>query len=110
MKSSLLVLLSVCLVACQAMPLNNKAKTISLVFDRKQLNACQAKGEVIGSQGDLVRYWITSDEALLQGAINDLKNKTVQLGGSHILLHEQVDFSTSATLLGEVYLCQKAAQ
>jgi uncharacterized protein YbjQ (UPF0145 family) len=67
---------------------------------------CSYIGEVIGSEGHWYTYLFISNSNLTQGALNDMKNKTLALGANTVIVHDYISsFATSVTFLGQAYNC-----
>ncbi|WGW01913.1 DUF4156 domain-containing protein [Vibrio sp. YMD68] len=73
-------------------------------FDAK---GCEALGEVTGSEGHWYSYLFYPNDVLIQGAINDVKNQSLELNADTIFLVSPQDFSTSFTVFGIAYRCTK---
>lgn len=73
---------------------------------------CRYLGEVIGSQGNFFTGGLTSNQSLEQGARNELKNKTVTLGGNTVVLitdrsgQDSQYETTNVTYTGNAYHCK----
>lgn len=66
---------------------------------------CQWLGEVTGNEGHWYSYLFFANDVLVQGAVNDIKNRAKQLGANTVYMVSPQDFSTSFTVLGNAYLC-----
>lgn len=75
--------------------------SLQTVFDK----SCTFNGELIASEGRWYTYLFISNELLIQGALNDLKNKSYQIGADTVAVHLNIDFKTSATFVGQAYTC-----
>lgn len=109
MKSFFTITLLVLLAGCTAPrnPLNEDARLVEIhKSNQTMIDRCEYLGEVIGSEGHWYSSFLFGNDALMQGAINNLKNKAHQLGGNTILLSEPQTFATSVTLLGTAYKCE----
>ena len=71
-------------------------------FDQK----CKRLGEVIGSEGRWFNYLFIPNSNLIQGALNDIKNNAYELGADKVVVHKQVEFVTSVTIVGQAYDCK----
>lgn len=114
MKTSapFLFVISTFLAGCAAIQTTPQGAGVELVND-KPVGNCKALGEVIGSQGNWFTGDLTSNESLMLGARNDLRNKAAALGGN--VVHVQNLSNTNAwgsagttntTVVGKVYKCQ----
>ncbi|MGC9491403.1 DUF4156 domain-containing protein [Vibrio genomosp. F10] len=68
---------------------------------------CEALGEVTGSEGHWYSYLFYPNDVLIQGAINDVKNQSLELNADTIFLVSPQDFATSFTVFGIAYRCIK---
>lgn len=93
------------LVGCTAQPLIKEAETVKVMLTHKPAIECTYLGEVIGSQGQWYDFMFTPNTELVQGAINDMKNQTLALGGNTIYISQELSFVTSETLLGQAFRC-----
>jgi len=103
-KISLLTLATI-LTGCTAQPLIQQAETVNVMMTHKPAAECAYLGEVIGSQGHWYDFLFTPNTELAQGAINDMKNQTLALGGNTIYISQELKFITSETLLGQAFRC-----
>ena len=67
---------------------------------------CEYKGEVTGSEGHWYSYLFYPNDTLIQGAMNELKSNTIELGADTVIFTLPQDFATSVTMLGTAYLCK----
>lgn len=98
------------LAACSATPVTSEGAAVEIVTERP--GNCQTLGEVTGSQGNVFSGDFTSDQTLMEGARNDLRNKAaamggnvVQLQGSHNSTHPYSAGAIKSTLIGVVFAC-----
>ncbi|CAK1995710.1 DUF4156 domain-containing protein [Vibrio crassostreae] len=70
------------------------------------IDQCEYKGEVTGSEGHWYSYLFFPNDTLIQGAMNELKSNTIELGADTVIFTLPQDFSTSVTMLGTAYLCK----
>ena len=70
------------------------------------IDQCEYKGEVTGSEGHWYSYLFYPNDTLIQGAMNELKTNAIQLGADTIIFTLPQDFATSVTMLGTAYLCK----
>lgn len=68
------------ITGCAAIQLNPGAERVRLTNQEPQ--GCEYLGDVVGSQGNAVTGGWTSNETLITGARNDLKNKAAAMGGN----------------------------
>ncbi len=108
-------------VGCAAMPLTAGAEKV-IVTRQPQPKSCKFLGSVVGQQGGAFSGPWTSNRNLAQGALNDIRNKALELGGNYVTLeseHAGVTGSgssyqgtgsyqtrqTDVTKTGNVYIC-----
>ena len=85
MKIKLTLLVSsLVLAACSSIPLNPGAQQVRVV--NAEPKGCGFLGVVTGKQGDFLRGQVISNADLEEGAMNDLRNKAVALGGNTVSL------------------------
>jgi hypothetical protein len=112
-----LLILTLLLVSCSSIiRTRDGAESVQLFFleqsgssryTQSLETSCEFVGEVIGSEGHWYSYWFISNMLLLQGAINDLKNRVYAKGGNVVIVYRDLDFTTSVTLLGQAYKCSQ---
>jgi Domain of unknown function (DUF4156) len=114
MKYYFLVLVGVVatLSGCAAIQATPEASAVELVNDKPR--GCKALGEVAGSQGNWLTGDYTSNENLMLGARNELRNKAAAKGGNVVyvqnLSHTNAWGSlgtTNTTIVGQVYSCDE---
>ncbi|WDE05989.1 DUF4156 domain-containing protein [Thalassomonas viridans] len=104
------------LAGCSAKPQNTGSSHILLTSHKAAPN-CQFLGEVRGTQGNLLTATFTSDEDLILGARNELRNQAAQLGANYVVIEQQnqsVNLSGfggayNSTLFGNAYNCPQPA-
>lgn len=84
--------------------LNPEARNVELVFNPTVAIQGEKIGEVIGSGGNWYNYLFLSNPAMIEGAINDLRNNAHLLGSDRVYVYRHIDFTTSVTFLGEAYV------
>ncbi|MEZ8190448.1 DUF4156 domain-containing protein [Vibrio sp. 1F279] len=70
------------------------------------INECEYKGEVTGSEGHWYSYLFYPNDTLIQGAMNELKSNAIGLGADTVIFTLPQDFATSVTMLGTAYRCR----
>lgn len=93
------------LAGCQAAPKINKSEDVRIIFPPVDLTLCDFKSDVIGSQGNWITYWFTSDEELVKGMMNDMRNEAINLGANTVVWRQTLYFNLSATTIGQAYKC-----
>ena len=103
---------SILLLGCSANQISDGASTVLVVAELPSDSNCQLLGEVVGSQGNWFTGDFTSNENLMIGARNELKNNAAALGGNYVLLQTAQDHAaygslgtTAYTVLGHAYEC-----
>ena len=97
------IVASLLLGGCAAKPLKTGADRVFVTRHPPPEN-CRFLGEVRGSQGNFWTAEFTSDEALLAGARNELRNRAAALGADHVTIEtERYSNNTAADSLGGTY-------
>ncbi|GIU50430.1 MULTISPECIES: DUF4156 domain-containing protein [Shewanella] len=73
--------------------------------EQGDMDVCELKGTLIGSQGHWYDYLFISNKDLTQGAINQLRNEASSLGANTIFLYKPKAFATSVTFIANAYVC-----
>ncbi|OEF87439.1 DUF4156 domain-containing protein [Vibrio splendidus] len=110
MKKELVALaMSVALLGCTtptSIP-HSEADNVQMDFHGLiDIEQCEYKGEVTGSEGHWYSYLFYLNDTLIQGAMNELKSNTIELGADTVIFTLPQDFATSVTMLGTAYLCK----
>jgi len=66
---------------------------------------CKYLGTLVSSDGHWYSYLFISNTNLAQGALNDMYNKANEVNANVVYIEDNIDFSTSVTLLGQAYNC-----
>ncbi len=77
------MLLTMAFTACSAIQLKPGADRI-LVSKNPAKDGCKFSGTVVGSQGNAFSGGWTSNKNLSEGAMNELKNKALDLGANYV--------------------------
>jgi hypothetical protein len=100
------------LAGCAATSATPQGAAVELVTSRP--SGCKALGEVVGKQGNVFSGDFTSNENLMVGARNDLRNKAAGLGGNVVHVqntlnatHPYSSGAVSTTMVGMVFACPK---
>lgn len=102
----ILMTLLLLLGGCTNIQLKPEAQAVRLYFDREPETRCRFIGEAVGTHGNMFTFIFIANEDLLESAINDLKNEAQAHGADSVfLMHHQLNFSSSVTLLGQMYRC-----
>ena len=108
MKNILLTITAFLCTACsliRTQELATGAEKVRIYDSDSHVKDCQYLKEVIGSEGHWYNYLFISNRDLTQGAMNDLKNRTLGMGGDTAHVHTNMFFTTSVTILAEAYRC-----
>ena len=111
-------LMTVCCIAvvagCAANPLNPGADRVEIMTVHKEVKKCSYVGDVSGSQGNRFSGTFTTNENLLMGARNAIKNAAARLGANAVLIqqqqnsqHELSGGTANSTLIGKAYKCSQ---
>ena len=96
------------LTACSNIQLKPEAQSVRLYFDRYPEERCRFIGEAVGTHGNIFTFLFISNEDLLESAINDIKNEAQAKGADSVfLMRNQLNFSSSVTILGQIYRCRR---
>ena len=99
------------LAACTTIQPAPDNKPVRLIFYNEiNLTAdetldCTYLGTIVSSDGHWYNYLFISNDDLSNGAINDMYNKASKLGANVVYINNNIDFTTSVTLLGQAYHC-----
>ncbi len=100
---------------CAAAPLMEQDAARVLVTRNAPADNCRFVGEVLGSQGNFWTADFTSDEDLIAGARNRMRDKAYNLGANFVQIelenqsHNTADYSSggvySSVVVGNAYVC-----
>jgi hypothetical protein len=97
-------------VGCSSTPPTAQGAAVEIVTERPA--GCRSLGEVMGSQGNVFSGDFTSNQALMIGARNDLRNKTAAIGGNVVQMqntlnatHPYSSGAISSTVVGNAFAC-----
>lgn len=89
-----------------ATSLDESAQQVHLRMDASfDAYQCRWLGEVTGSEGHWFSYLFFANDLLVQGAMNDIKNRANQIGANTVYVVAPQDFTTSFTMMGSAYWC-----
>ena len=94
------------LTGCSITPLSEQGSAVKIVFNEPDENHCQHLGEVFGLEGNMFDFWFISNGRVIEGSLNDLKNKTADRQGNLVYIDKELTFNTSTAFLGAAYRCQ----
>jgi hypothetical protein len=114
-KIPLFLTLPILAAGCAAAPLQAPAAANVLVTRNAPAPDCKFVGEVLGSQGNFWTAEFTSDEDLIRGARNRMRDLAFNLGANFVQLelesqsHNTADASLggvySSVVVGNAYIC-----
>ena len=103
------------LAGCAAAPLQQPAAAQVIVTRNAPADDCEFVGEVLGSQGNFWTAEFTSDEDLIVGARNRLRDEAYAIGANYVQIelenqsHNTADLSAggvfSSVIIGNGYSC-----
>lgn len=105
---TLTILLAALMAGCTVPStlLQDSAKDVHLRMDNQfDAQECQWLGEVTGSEGHWYSYLFYPNDVMVQGAINDIKNRAKHIGANSVYMVHPQDFATSFTVFGNAYIC-----
>jgi hypothetical protein len=113
LAASALTVITLSLVAgCAATSVTSQGAEVELV-DTKPVG-CKLLGDAVGKQGNVFSGDFTTNENLMVGARNDLKNQAAAMNGNVVWVQNTLNathpYSTGAvstTMVGSVYACPK---
>jgi hypothetical protein len=99
---------------CSAIKSLPEAQGIEIVNITPDEEKCKYIGEVVGSQGNWFTGDYTSNENLVVGARNELRNEAYKLGANIVYMSDMKNTNawgslgtTNTTAIGKAYLCSK---
>ncbi|MCH9695231.1 MAG: DUF4156 domain-containing protein [Gammaproteobacteria bacterium] len=113
----LILLFSILATGCVAAPLLSPDAGQVLVTRNVPAEDCVFVGEVLGSQGNFWTAEFTSDEDLIRGARNRMRDKAYNLGANFVQIEmenqsqntadESLGGVFSSVIIGNAYACPK---
>ncbi len=101
---------AIVLSGCAATPATQQGSAVEIVTQKPI--GCRLVGEAIGSQGNVFSGDFTTDQNLLVGARNDLRNKAAALGGNVVQVQDTLNSThpnsrgaVKSTVVGSVFAC-----
>jgi hypothetical protein len=104
------LLLLLLLNSCANIVLDENAASVNVYYSlsEKSITNCNYVGDVVGSDGNFLKFWYMSNLRLTRGALNDIRNKANAMGGDSVfILQEMLEYTTTSTFVGSVYRCNK---
>ena len=113
-NKKLILIMALSLAGCSANQVIPQARSIEIVNEKPDEIKCNFLGEVVGSQGNWFTGDYTSNENLVLGARNELRNEAYKLGGNVVYIQDMKNTNaygslgtTNTTAIGKVYKCNK---
>lgn len=101
------------LFGCAATPLTPGAQVVDILDAPPDKSKCQFLGEVMGTQGNWFTGGYTSNQNLMLGARNSIKNEAFKLGANAVLIQQEnhanyqmAGGTSNSTLIGKAYKCK----
>jgi hypothetical protein len=99
-------------VSCAPVELHPDNKPVRMIFYNevnlaKNLPKCTYISPIVSSYGHWYNYLFLSNKEMTQGAIDDMYNKANEVGANVVYVYKNINFTTSVTLLGQAYHCEK---
>ena len=82
-KVGFVLTLSLIIQGCSSIPLTPGAEKV-IVTRNPAPKGCKFLGTVVGSQGNFFTGTYTSNKNLAEGALNDIRNKGLELGANYV--------------------------
>lgn len=113
MQKLFLITAFIFLNGCAAISASPEAQKVELTNEAPDKAKCKFLGEIVGSQGNWFTGDMTSNENLVIGARNELRNKAHSLGGNMVHVQDMKNTNaygsagtTNTTAVGKVYRCE----
>ncbi|WP_250658116.1 DUF4156 domain-containing protein [Alkalimarinus coralli] len=88
--------------------LHPDARDVRMFDSYEQVEKCAFIKEIVGTEGHWYNYIFITNKDLTLGAVNDLKNEALSLNANSVHVHTNMSFTTSVTILGQAYRCERA--
>jgi hypothetical protein len=110
MFKNVLVLLTLYILGgCAVVQLDPAATHVKFTANLVNVDNCEYRGEVIGTEGHWYTYLFIANEVLMQAALDDLRNNAAARGANTVYIDDPYNFSSSVTILGLAYYCSGTA-
>lgn len=113
LKTKFLIFLIISAVLSCAIPLNQGAEVVQLIYIKPSNESCQFLGQTSASDGGMVSGDFMSDEKIHKNTAHIMKNKAYEMGGNIVYIQQQFNKNkklttnmTNQTMLGFVYYCE----
>jgi hypothetical protein len=101
---------TIVLTGCAATQTTQQGAAVEVVTQKP--SGCRFIGEAVGSQGNVFSGEFTTDQNLLVGARNDLRNKASAMGGNVVQVQDTLNSThpnsrgaIKSTVVGSVFAC-----
>lgn len=108
----LALFLFVVVISC-AIPLQQGAETVQLIYAKPNEEVCRFIGQASASDGGMVSGDFMTEAKIHRSTANLMKNKAYEMGGNVVYIQQQFNKNemlskklTNQTMLGFVYHCQ----
>ena len=112
MYKIIMITLIMIISGCSAIKVIPEAKSVEIINEPVDRKKCKFLGEIIGSQGNWVTGDFTSNESLVKGARNELRNEAYKLGANIVYIQDMKNTNaygssgtTNTTAVGKAYKC-----
>lgn len=106
-KQATNIALALFLTGCVTFP-TPESEQVTVIWDEiNQLENCDHKDTVYGSEGHFYDFWLHADKDMIWGALNQMRIQAAKKGGNVLYLYKPFSFTSSVTFLGNVYFCDK---
>jgi hypothetical protein len=86
--------------------LTTESKKVRLYDELPTNMNCEYKGEIVGSEADMLTFLFISNRDITKSARTDLRNQAVELGGNSVeIQNADFTYTTSTVFIGHVYNC-----
>jgi hypothetical protein len=109
-KIPVLLALVLLLASCSVVKLKEDARHVEFVESPAEMASCEYLGQVTGSEGHWYSYLFLSNRAMVQSALDDLRNRAAEKGANNVFIGWPHDFTTSVTMYGLAYRCPQNNQ
>ena len=114
MKYLIIGISTLAIIGCAAKEIAPGSEKIMLTSHAAPSH-CEFIGEVSGSQGNIMTSDFTSDENLIKGARNEMRNKAFELGANFVVIENQSQSQNTsgsggaynATIIGNAFICPR---